>query len=277
MNPGRLVLLGVCLSSLACRGGRWVIADESPPDVLDAGHLERHDASIADVGCPTVASLDAERARANPATIIDARHVGLWRGSLAGSAATGFPSTALELSVEASGQGSLRFGAPGAPPGELDPNQGYLCTQAVEGASCGSASGFVSGFDYPLEAVVSRGDVLSFRIVGSDPWDAWCRLQTSQTWPALGQPCGSRFGAGPYGSDSVDANGCARIDDNGGATPIDCALMYALEHCRCGADGCVAQRADALDVGLQLRGGELGGSLWYAGELDAAAVNLSRQ
>jgi hypothetical protein len=269
---------GLCLAGFACRGGRWIIAGESirePPS--DAGTLPRIDASVAPEICPSAALLDRQRDAAYPASSLDARHLGLWRGSLRGAAVEGFPSADVELTIAASGQGSLRFGAPAAAPSGLDPTQGYLCTQRADAVQCATPSGFVGGFVYPLEGVTSRGDVLSFVIVGADPWDAWCRLQAPLARPEPAQPCGYSFGAGPAGSDSIGANGCARLAADETSTPIDCELMYALQRCRCGTDACVADYVGGSEVGLRLSGGLLVGSLWYAGDVDAAPLSLARQ
>jgi hypothetical protein len=226
--------------------------------------------------CPTVAALDAERQGSNPAPAVDARFAGVWRGRLGGDAAEGFPGADVELRIADGGAYSLRFGALAGTPAMLDPGRGYLCAEGAEGVLCGTPSGYVGGYAYVLESVMSRGDVLSFQIVSSDPWDGWCRLQSPQAWPDRTQPCGYTFGAGPPGSDSISASSCARVAADGAAAPIDCALMYALQRCRCAADACVAQSADVMEVGLRLTDGLLVGSLWYRGDVDAAAVSLAR-
>jgi len=266
--------VGICLAGLGCRGSSWVIAGESP-DPADAGARLERDASATEI-CPTTAALDAQRAAANPTPSVDARHAGLWRGTLGGGAAAGFPSGDVELRIVDGGQNSLRFGASASAPSSLDPSRGYLCTESSDGVGCATRSGFVGGFAYPLESVVSRGEVLSFRMVGSDPWGPWCRLQAPLAWPDQTQPCGSAFGVGPVGSDTVGAAGCARVAEDGLAVAIDCELMYSLQRCRCAADACVAEYADILEVGLKLTDGLLGGSLWYADGFAAATVSFAR-
>ena len=276
--PGRGVAacVMIALVSLGCRGRSWVIAGDWLSESSDAGALADGDAALAAEVCPTVAVLDAERQRDNPASAIDARFAGVWRGSLGSDAAAGFPSTDVELRIDDGGESSLRIGAAPAAPAVLEPSRGYLCSESSGGVSCGTPSGYVGGYSYALEAVMSRGDVLSFRIVSSDPWDAWCRLQVPQAWPDRTRPCGYLFGAGPPGSDSIGAASCARVADDGTAVSIDCELMYALQRCRCATDGCVAQSADLMEVGLRLTDELLVGSLWYRGDLDAASVSLAR-
>jgi len=268
--------LSIGLASQACRGDRWIIAGDWLSESRDAGLPSDSDAAPTAEVCPTVASLDAERQGGNPAPDVDARFAGVWRGNLGGDAAAGFPSAQIELRIADGGIHSLRFDAPAAAPA-LEPSRGYLCTQSADGVRCATPSGYVGGYSYALEAVMSRGDVLSFQIVNSDPWDGWCRLQAAQAWPDRTQPCGYVFGAGPPGSDNIaGAAGCARVTADGAATAIDCEVMYALQRCRCATDGCVAQPADVIEVGLRLTDGLLIGSLWYEGDLDAAGVTFAR-
>lgn len=268
--------LAIVLVSVGCRGGRWVIAGDGLPETSDAGAPSDSDAAATAELCPTVAALDAERQRDNPAPTVEARFAGVWLGNLGGDAAGGFPNAEVELRIADGAESSLRFGAPAAAPASLDPSRGYLCAASVDGVSCGTPSGYVGGYAYALEAVMSRGDILSFRIVSSDPWDAWCRLQAPEPWPDRTQACGRAFRAGPPGSDSIGGASCARVTDDGAAIAIDCELMYALQRCRCAADGCVARSTDVMQVGLRLTDQQLVGSLWYRDDLDAAAISLAR-
>lgn len=264
------------LVSLGCRGGGWVIAGDLVLESSDAGAPSDRDAAPPVELCPSAAALDAERQSGNRTPAVDVRFAGVWRGSVRGGAAAGFPGDDVELRIADGGQNSLRFGALAAAPAGLEPSRGYLCAESADGVSCGTPSGYVGGYSYALESVMSRGDVLSFRIGSSDPWDAWCRLQAPAAWPDRTQPCGYAFGVGPPGSDDIGATGCARVTDDGAATAVDCALMYALQRCRCATDACVAQPADVMEVGLRLTDGLLVGSLWYKGDLDAAAVSFAR-
>jgi hypothetical protein len=59
---------------------------------------------------------------------------------------------------------------------------------------------------------------------------------------------------------------------------IDCALLYALEHCECARDACFAAFDRGAEVGLELTAdGALSGSLWYQNGLDRAPVVFSRE
>jgi hypothetical protein len=205
-----------------------------------------------------------------------AQHVGRWRGTLAGAAAASFPSLTLELVLEASGAGTLLFEGAAATDA-VDPSSGYLCTSESSGVVCGSASGFVGGFAYPLAGARSRDGVLSFVLVGADPWGAWCALSPPVRWSDPSQACGFSFGVRPPAETRWSSAGCSRIGPEE-AEAIDCALMYALERCRCGRDACYAAFEPGIEVGLALSEDQqvLAGSLWYESELDAAPLELRR-
>jgi hypothetical protein len=272
------LLLALVASVVGCRGDDWVIASERSDGVTADGSPDDPSSTygVRPI-CPTARELLAERADRYGLPDVDARHAGFWSGALSGSAVRGFPSARVELSIDASGAGHLSFAGVVLPEAE-DPASGYLCTASVEGGMCGTTSGFVGGFAYPLESVTSRGNVLSFVIVENDPWGDWCSMQPALSWPDETRECGFDFGV-TSGRDSETSAGCARIGADGATTPLDCALMYTLRHCRCGMDACFASFDTGIDVGLELSedGNSLHGSMWYSGDLDAASVTLVRQ
>jgi hypothetical protein len=264
----------------ACRGEDWVIASAR------SGEAERRDepgdASSALVTvrpeCATASELLAERAELYGPAELDARHTGVWRGLISGSAAVGFPSARVELSLEPGGLGHLTFVGSPLPEAD-DPDRGYLCSASTGGFACGTRSGFVGGFAYSLERIISRGDVLSFVVVENDPWGVWCSLRRPLRWADEALACGYGFGVQLPGSDTEGSQGCGRVSADGESTPVDCELMYTLRHCQCGADACFSSFATGIDVGLELGGGGnlLRGSIWYSGDADAALVELDRQ
>jgi hypothetical protein len=278
----RWLVAGGCVSfALACDGGEWIIGAELPPAPapseagLDPPTLLRDEPE----SCPSAAQVLAERERGHGVPSVLAAHVGHWRGSLGGAAASGFPSLELALVLDASGAGSLAFDAPSAGSGELDPGAGYLCDADAAGVIvCGTPSGFVGDFAYPLAGARSRGAVLSFVLVGAAPWDGWCALQPPVGWIDESQTCGFSFGARSKAEPRWSSSGCSR-SSAAGVEPIDCALMYALERCQCARDACFAAYHGGMDVGLELSedGTRLTGSLWYENEGDAALVELGRQ
>jgi hypothetical protein len=271
-----VAFLALCV---ACQGPDWVIASEradgggtnEPPGGPPTNYTIHPE-------CPTARELLAARADLYGSPDLDPRHAGTWSGSLGGSAQGGFPSAQVELSLDASGVGHLTFLEVALPEAD-DPDSGYLCSVNTDGVACGTASGFVGGFSYPLERVTSRGDVLSFVIVQNDPWGDWCALHPVQRWPDETLECGFGFGVSPLGTDTETSAGCAHVSSDGSTTPLDCALMYALRHCECAADACFSSFESGIDVGLELgaNGDSLHGSLWYSGDVDAASIMLQRQ
>jgi hypothetical protein len=269
---------GCMLLALACDGGDWIVGSELPPEHAPSGESLERPALIDDrESCPSAAQVLAQRERQHGVPSVLAEHVGRWRGSLGGDAAAGFPSAELELELDASGVGALTFDVPSAASVELDPGVGYLCDAAAGGVVCGTTSGFVGNFAYPLVGARSRGGVLSFVLVGAAPWDGWCALQPSLGWPDESPACGFSFGVRLPAEPRWSSGGCSRTSA-AGVEPIDCALMYALERCECARDACFAADHGGMDVGLALGvdGAVLSGSLWYESESDAASLTLRR-
>lgn len=273
---------GACwlVLGLACQGDDWIIAGElpasaEPPAMGSAPELIEELAA-----CPSAAEVAEQRREFFGAGNVAAEHLGRWRGQLGGDAASGFPGSAVELRIDAAGTGTLTIGdasgAPFAAEGGVD--SGYLCGAATSGVVCGSTSGFVGGFAYPIEAARSRDAVLSFTVVAADPWGPWCARQEPVRWEDSRQACGFAFGVRPPAELRYSALGCSRVTPEGDAEPIDCALMYALEFCACARDACFASFARIIDVGLEQTpdGTSLSGSLWYENEIDAAPIVLDR-
>jgi hypothetical protein len=267
------LLLGV-----ACAGDDWIVATEVPRDGEPAREpLDPPELVSTPEACPSAEELLAERERAYGTPNVLGQHVGRWRGTLGGSAAASFPSPEVELVLDANGVGTWRFEA--APASEtLDPSIGYLCRSEPSGVVCGTASGFVGGFAYPLAGARSRDGVLSFVLGAAEPWGGWCALSPPVEWPDASQACGFSFGVRPPAEPVWSPAGCARLDGND-SEDIDCALMYSLERCECGRDACFAAFEPGIEVGLALSEDQrvLAGSLWYENELDAAPLALRRE
>jgi hypothetical protein len=85
----------------ACSGERWLVGELL--DESDAGP-----AAISADDLVTCAPADPEGAEPLPVGRVDPAHVGRWRADVAGSEASRFPSSALELEVAAE-SGRLRF------------------------------------------------------------------------------------------------------------------------------------------------------------------------
>ncbi len=265
------------LAVLSCQGDAWIVAEALPPEEsLAEPPLERPDLVAIPGECPSAADVLAQREMALATSGVGAAHVGRWRGVLKGAKAAGFPSSEVELELDASGVGTFRFDVAPSPIEPL-PATGYLCSAAPTGVVCGSDSGFVGGFSYAVAGARSQGEVLSFVLRDADPWGAWCGLSASVALPDPSQACGFSFGVRLPAEPRWSPDGCTLRRDQE-VEPIDCELLYALERCECARDGCFAAFDGGVEVGLALAqdGIALGGSLWYENGVDRAQVTLAR-
>jgi hypothetical protein len=271
----------------ACQGDDWIIGGELPRDTGSAPEGARSPELVSDPGtCPSSLDLlDQHRQAYAPASVAPG-HVGRWRGPLGSDAAAGerappgtagFPSLELELQIDASGAGTLRFDAPPSDRLPYDSDEGYLCTEDASGVVCGSESGFVAGFSYSILAARSLDDVLTFSVATADPWARWCAEHEPVSWADPAQACGLAFGVLPQAQSVYSPMACARVSFEG-AEEIDCTLMYALDYCECARDACFARVDRRADMALALSrdGTTLSGSLWYEDQTDAASIALGR-
>jgi hypothetical protein len=271
----------LCSAALcvACRGEDWIIGGELPRDVGSPSGVGDGPTLVSDpAACPSSIEVLGQREQAFGAASVAMDYVGRWRAVLGVGAAEGFPSRDVALEIDASGAGTLLFDALASDRLPDDVDEGYLCSAEASGVVCGSASGFVGGFAYPIGAARSRDGVLSFVIVTADPWGSWCAEREPVSWDDPRQLCGVSFGVLPAAMQRYSALGCSRITEEE-AQEIDCALMYALEHCQCARDACFARFDRSVEVGLELSqdGTALVGRLWYDSGLDAAPVLFSRE
>jgi len=264
--------------AVACGAEPWVVASERVPQVDDSLPPRMRTVAGGPPDCADTAALLSERRIwSSESMVLDGEHVGVWAGELSGSGAPDFPGTRATLELRSDFTGSFWIEGP-APPAPDDGERSYLCDGSVSGGVCGSVSGYVAGFAYPLERVMSRGQILSFSIVDTDPWELWCNLQAPFTRAEPFIACGVAFDAVPPNSERWAPEGCELALDSGNE-PIDCGVMYSLARCQCARNGCIASFMSRIEVGLRLSedGGELSGSLWFKDETDAATLRLSRQ
>jgi hypothetical protein len=264
--------------SVACSGDDWIIGGELPREGDPASGDANNPELVSDPdACPSSLEMLGQRQQRFAAPSVAVAHVGRWRGPLGDVAASGFPSREVALEIDASGAGTLLFDAPTSDRFVSGSDEGYLCSAEATGVVCGSTSGFVGGFAYPISGARSRDGVLSFVIVTADPWGSWCAEREPVSWEAPDQACGVAFGVLPDAEPRYSALGCSRVTRDG-AEAIDCALMYALEYCQCARDACFARFDRSVEVGLVLSqdGTALGGSLWYENERGASPITLNR-
>lgn len=273
-----LAAAGCLALSAACHGDDWIIGGELPADIDSADDGPAGTELTTDPGaCPSSLETLAQRQQAFAAASVDATYAGRWRGQLDDAAPAGFPSRDVELEIDASGAGTLSWGVPQSDRVVAPSDEGYLCREAGASVVCGSASGFVGGFAYPISGAGSRDGVLSFEIVMADPWGSWCAQHEPVSWEDPSQACGLRFGVLPDAAPRFSVAGCTRSTRDGVSVAIDCALMYALEYCQCAPDACFARFDRVVDVGLSsAQEGTLSGSLWYENGANAAWIELSR-
>jgi hypothetical protein len=264
--------------SVACQGEDWIVGGELPREMSPPTDETGSSELAGDPGaCPSSLEVLGQRQQQLGAASVDVAHVGHWQGELGDAAAAGFPSREVELDIDASGAGTLLFDAPASDRSAYASDDGYLCSVEASGVVCGSMSGFVGGFTYPISGARSRDGVLSFVIVTADPWGSWCAEHEPVSWDDPQQACGVAFGVLPAATSRYSPLGCSRMTSDD-IQEIDCALMYALDYCQCARDACFARFGRSVDVGLVLsqEGMTLTGSLWYESERAASPVTLSR-
>ncbi|HTV18087.1 MAG TPA: hypothetical protein VMG12_05435 [Polyangiaceae bacterium] len=271
-GSGACAALALCL---ACQGDDWIIAGELPEDDGSSSDPGTPEFVNDPSGCPSAAERLAEREAAVAASSVAAQFVGRWEGEpqLVG----GFPSSELALTIGADATGVLSF-SPGPIMGEPEADDAYLCGMfGTDRVVCGSDSGFVSGYSYRLQGIVTRGNVLSFSIVMADPWSDWCALQQPIRREDSSEACGFSFDVLPAAEPRFSEQGCVLVGMDG-PEEIDCPLLYALDHCDCGSDACFASFARRVEVGVALTSDEasLRGSLWYEDGSNAAPIVLQR-
>lgn len=288
------------LISLGCAGERWVLGSGSSGVSADAAP----DADAGDAGAETEV---VPMSSACPSALVErrsrpgcwpTRHVGRWRGFVAGDARyvardrsiAAFPPLELLLTMDPSGVGALALGdaPPPAPPAVAsDP---YLCRETSPASGCPAAHQIVPGFSYSLERVqlfdagpepapriageqpLVRGEVMRFEISLGEPWRVWCALQ---------QPA-------PYscGCVACAAEDCPRAAPLGGectsaADGMLCGWLSAraTDPCQCTPKACAArERPLVLELQMSAGGDYLRGSyLPSSAELPPVRVELSRE
>lgn len=275
MTAARLTFhLGLAAALAGCKGEPWVVAAVVADAAADAGDAGP-DAALPE--CPSAESLVREELAGLPRPALEARHVGTWRGGLHGVSSPAFPGARLELQLAPDGSGTLRFIDAALPPAPADATAGYACQNGETGVTCGSASGFVGGYPYALYGARSRGAVLSFTLLGSQPWDSFCKLAPPLEWPDVNAACGFSHGVLPPGSSSWSTQGCTHVSDTT-TTSVDCEWLYAVRRCQCAFDGCFSSFQTRVALGLELVDAdrELQGSLWSFDGTRAVTLRLWR-
>jgi hypothetical protein len=170
---------------------------------------------------------------------------------LAGMWVDGSGADRIELELDPTGTGTLRFGEASDFPDISDPDEPFLTSIGENDAS--EVFGLDHskpqlGFTYSVIADAGRGSEMSFHIVFSQAWDDWCAEQT----PALSLHAQSCYAcmedAGYYrlsGSDCGSEAGCFASDGTGEETRVHCGrfalcLLPYSAVCACNEDECFA-------------------------------------
>src|SRR5207244_3041123 len=96
-SPWNAALVSLATSAgLGCERAPWIIASEASDAALGADDAGA-DETLSTEGCPSAAALRGAGRSALGVPAVSAQHVGVWRGTLGGSAALAFPASDLTL------------------------------------------------------------------------------------------------------------------------------------------------------------------------------------
>jgi len=211
-------------------------------------------------------------------------------------------SDRVRLTIDANGQGTLRFGDGVLFPPPSDPNVGYPPPNVVVDAGQNFDQYVVytpsEGFIYPIYAAQVQTNRIQMGANINDLYDGWCAIQTPFLWYTVqttqqegGVADGGGDGGGlgvslyaclPYFpiSDCLVAgvSRCCLIEPNGINDPVDCQIISLCSPggvCSCTAAGCTGHVVPAgtplndypveLDAALDSTGTTLTGTLVLSG------------
>jgi hypothetical protein len=195
-------------------------------------------------------------------------------------------SDRVRVTLDASGNGTIRFGdaALVAPP--TDPNVGYPPEVVAKPFDSLPGVGMpYEGFVYTVQGASVEDERIRFQVNSRELYADWCELQTplshtqlSQSYDANGMLISSEtitlYSCSGNGL-SFDGMGCVDPDT---ANVIDCSkvMLCTSAVCACTAEGCTGGGTldVALDAALDEDGNALEGTLTVGGR---ATVRLERQ
>ncbi len=179
-------------------------------------------------------------------------------------------SDRVRLTIDASGQGTLRVGDAALFPAPSDPNVGYPPGVAYNGPSSVNA-GLTEGFLYPIYATQVQADRIQLGANPGDLFGAWCALQTPIPFYETtitgvfldGGVVQTNDGGSPIGVPGIvdggvvstfysclpnepsmsGPSGCAQMNPDGTTTPVDCGkltLCQLSQTCECTATSCTS-------------------------------------
>jgi hypothetical protein len=213
-------------------------------------------------------------------------------------------SDRVRLTIDASGQGTLRVGDAALFPAPSDPNVGYPPGVAYNGPSSVN-TGLAGGFLYPIYATQVQADRIQLGANPADLFGAWCALQTpipfyettivgvvedggvvvptndggtpiSVSGIVDGGVVSTFYSCVPNEPGMFGSSGCALQNPDGSSTPVDCGKLSLCElslACQCSATGCTSYPvAASTPVGNYPV--ELDGALDATGTMLTGTLNL---
>lgn len=168
--------------------------------------------------------------------------VGNWRGYVQACTFEDGSDT-VWLTVDQTGQGSIRFGDAAPLPPATDPAAFY--PPPKEGETIDGDSDLTVGFEFPLYDLVLDPERLRGGFLANDVLADWCALQTPQptSWPGTGYSCTGDPGVGITLNVSEDE--CYLGDESqpeGDRIYIPCVQAVMCQGCTCFAESCQVTR-----------------------------------
>jgi hypothetical protein len=192
----------------------------------------------------------------------------------------------VHLTIDASGQGTLRVGAGALLAPATDPTVGYpagaFSSEVGPGPPSGtpvSSLGLVEGFLYPVHAARVQTDRIQLGVVPTDLWTTWCGLQT----PVVAFGSNNDGGDVSYGCvanlpSSISGIGgtCSQLEPDGTNVAIDCGKLSLCQFgmaCTCTAAACASVSVPATTP-VDQYSVEIDGALDSTGTTLTGTLNL---
>jgi hypothetical protein len=176
-------------------------------------------------------------------------YVATWSGH-AQAYTFGDGSDHVQLTVDDTGHGALRFGEAPAPAPATDPHVGY--PQPYDPMNVGGVAFGVPGFPYPIYAAQVQSSRLQLGADIADIYAGWCALQTPRPNPTNSDPmltyaCGPEISGSvnriEYPRDVATDDRCVVHTTDGNSLTASCgwlSLCWITPTCTCTATVCSA-------------------------------------
>ncbi len=210
---------------------------------------------------------------------------GEWSGQLAGAPSAPTPGEGVTLRLNREPlSGTIRFGDAVEIPAPVDPDEGYLVDSIAldeQGAGLDRIP-LIEGFEYTLRAGQLRDGEVTLTFAPSEPWEAWCAMQTPyDVLPELADDVWACSRGGLSSGESY-GDGVCEGHYNGKSWQEDCGkaeLCRPATVCACDAETCWASTEGYGEpLQLQLQDDRLAGSARCGGtDIRDLELQLERQ